>query len=226
MTDRELMQQALDALERYQVKRQDFDRFADEVAALRERLAQPEQEIDWKDQYEKQKRRAEMWRDKYEAVAGPDECVSPAQPEQEPVAWRYALDASIDGPRWIYIDRDPNKWLTGPAFVKALVEPLYTAPHPKHQCAHGIDQKECGWCGPSQQAQEPVAWVGPSWLHPDTRTWESQSFAAKPINGWIPLYTAPRQWQGLTDDEINQFRQWAHPDIIKAIELKLKEKNT
>ncbi len=44
MTDRELMQQALKALERYQVKRQDFDRFADEITALRERLAQPEQE--------------------------------------------------------------------------------------------------------------------------------------------------------------------------------------
>lgn len=39
MTDREIMQQALDALERYQVKRQDFDRFADEITALTERLA-------------------------------------------------------------------------------------------------------------------------------------------------------------------------------------------
>ena len=33
-------QQALEALERYQVKRQDFDRFADEVAALRAALAE------------------------------------------------------------------------------------------------------------------------------------------------------------------------------------------
>lgn len=41
MTDTDLMQQALDAMERYQVKRQDFDRFADEITALRERLAQP-----------------------------------------------------------------------------------------------------------------------------------------------------------------------------------------
>ena len=39
MTDKELMQQALEALERYQVKRQDFDRFADEITAIREALA-------------------------------------------------------------------------------------------------------------------------------------------------------------------------------------------
>jgi hypothetical protein len=35
---------ALEALERYQVKRQDFDRFADEITALRTALEQPEQE--------------------------------------------------------------------------------------------------------------------------------------------------------------------------------------
>ena len=34
------MKLALEALERYQVKRQDFDRFADEITALREALAQ------------------------------------------------------------------------------------------------------------------------------------------------------------------------------------------
>ena len=35
-----------------------------------------------------------------------------------------------------------------------------------------------------------------------------------------------RKWQGLTDEEREQFRQWAHPDIIEAIELKLQERNT
>ena len=40
----EAAQQALEALERYQVKRQDFDRFADEITALRTALAEPVQE--------------------------------------------------------------------------------------------------------------------------------------------------------------------------------------
>ena len=40
----EALNLALEALERYQVKRQDFDRFADVITAIKEALAQPEQE--------------------------------------------------------------------------------------------------------------------------------------------------------------------------------------
>ena len=54
------------------------------ITAIKEALAQPEQEVDWKDQYEKQKRRAEMWRAKLEEVVGPLPYAVPlAQPEQE-----------------------------------------------------------------------------------------------------------------------------------------------
>ena len=42
MTDREIMQQALDAMERYQVKSGDFDGFDDVIKNLRQALAQPE----------------------------------------------------------------------------------------------------------------------------------------------------------------------------------------
>jgi len=42
---REIMQQALDAMERYQVKSGDFDRFVDEIAALRQELAKPEKTV-------------------------------------------------------------------------------------------------------------------------------------------------------------------------------------
>ncbi len=39
------------------------------------------------------------------------------------------------------------------------------------------------------------------------------------------MYSSPPKWVGLTDAEREQFRQWVHPDIIKAIELKLQERN-
>lgn len=41
------MQLALDVMERYQKKSGDFDRFADEITALRQELAKPEQEPTW-----------------------------------------------------------------------------------------------------------------------------------------------------------------------------------
>lgn len=37
---------------------------------------------------------------------------------------------------------------------------------------------------------------------------------------------AERPWQGLTNDEKRSLVEWAHPDIIDAIELRLRERNT
>ena len=55
------------------------------IDALQAVLAQPEQEIDWKDMYEKEKRRSDMWLVKYEAVAGLAPKAYPqSQREQEP----------------------------------------------------------------------------------------------------------------------------------------------
>ena len=52
MTDlRQAAQQALEALERYQVKRQDFDRFADEITALRTALEQQAEPVAWMDKH-------------------------------------------------------------------------------------------------------------------------------------------------------------------------------
>ena len=77
-----------------------------------------------------------------------------------------------------------------------------------------------------EQAQEPVAWMTFNAVGDEDDIWYVNP-DGKLLEGWTykPLYTAPRQWQGLTDDERNQFRQWAHPEIIDAIELKLRERN-
>jgi len=59
---------------------------------------------------------------------------------QEPDAWRYALDASIEGPRWIYIDKDPHQWLLGPAMTMAVIEKLYA--HPPQRTWVGLTTDE------------------------------------------------------------------------------------
>jgi len=87
----------------------------------------------------------------------------------------------------------------------------------------------------AQPVQDPVAWMNPSWIDPDTRGWASDSFESIQIAGWVPLYTAPRQWQGLTDEEVSKlidneigFNSCWGPEeqFARAIEAKLKEKNT
>jgi len=76
--------------------------------------------------------------------------------------------------------------------------------------------------------QEPVAWM-----------WSDGTTTSDPDRAdgtWTPLYTAPRQWVGLTAEEINaiyvqhhnQFGECISGDwgYERDIEAKLKEKNT
>ena len=57
--------------------------------------------------------------------------------------------------------------------------------------------------------EEMKAYIDATWKKWQTEAWQE-----------------PRQWQGLTEDEKNAMVEWAHPDIIEAIELKLKGRNT
>ena len=98
-----------------------------------------------------------------------------------------------------------------------------------------------------QPKQEPVAWM--IWLHGQAGFFDHKQFAElefdrrnkeypDPDRKLLPLYTTPpqRTWQGLTDEEIIDV---IHPlvmadmadeatdyEIARAIEAKLKEKNT
>jgi hypothetical protein len=51
-----------------------------------------QQEIDWKDQYEKQKRRSDMWQAKYEKDIGPIEKAGPVTAQRE---WQGLTDEEI-----------------------------------------------------------------------------------------------------------------------------------
>ena len=78
-----------------------------------------------------------------------------------------------------------------------------------------------------QPEQEPVAWMDR----------EGDIYRMPEIKNWAPphtlLYTAPpqREWQGLTDYEINNFDlpesgTVTIREFVRIIEAKLKEKNT
>ena len=71
----------------------------------------------------------------------------------------------------------------------------------------------------AQPEQEPVAW------------WSAKLgvFDEKHFDQLQPLYTTPpkREWVGLTDEEMQAlWDRYAHMEMMRAIEAKLKEKNT
>jgi hypothetical protein len=86
----------------------------------------------------------------------------------------------------------------------------------------------------AEQAQ-PVAWMREGWgpdCGPYIEFYRDDEMGWRDKSEWTPLYTAPppRQWVGLTDEEMKAVcaETWSYdPYVIsRAIEAKLKEKNT
>lgn len=94
---------------------------------------------------------------------------------------------------------------------------------------------------PTQPEQEPVAWsywqsclndddtqTAP-WVHRLSKFKPNESIINKDI---VPLYTTPqpqREWVGLTDEETDHlFNMYERSSfgLVRAVEAKLKEKNT
>ena len=76
----------------------------------------------------------------------------------------------------------------------------------------------------AQPEQEPVAWM---YVNTDGEC-EQIEYETPPDDPSItPLYTAPprREWQGLTDEELTQFKRLSLVGV-EIIEARLKEKNT
>jgi hypothetical protein len=98
-----------------------------------------------------------------------------------------------------------------------------------------IDCPRCGHCCP-QPEQEPVAWRFGSgtWLNREIHWRYIDTLeGTEGLRGLEPLYTAPRPWVGLTDEEIKSLPSWwpSYEDapalikLVKDVEAKLKEKN-
>lgn len=86
-----------------------------------------------------------------------------------------------------------------------------------------------------QPEQEPVAWVDESairWLADrkgnTSAHCTTQLSAARSFEKPMPIYTTPprREWVGLTEDEAFACQGRDYFETYKAIETKLKEKNT
>ena len=83
--------------------------------------------------------------------------------------------------------------------------------------------------------REPVAWelrAGNRVLIEITNNPERAHDCKASLNEVVPLYTAPRPWVGLTEDEVKHMLELCvippqHIElVVQAIEAKLKEKNT
>jgi len=135
-----------------------------------------------------------------DAIASLQQAIAELE-KKEPVAWRYALDASVEGPRWIYIDKDPHQWLLGPAMAMAVIEKLYTHP-------------------PQRTEQEPVGYAVP------TFDFDNSIIYKVHYEHTVPLYAHPpqRTWVGLTDEDC---KNMSAGDKVVAMwaDRTLKEKN-
>ena len=208
MTDRELMQDALYALESFQ-EISDFTPASavHSITALRERLAQPVH--DWEAEYTKQVELHNQTLDELRDAL--------ALPEQEPVA---------------YIHRQGNHWEVAERFLcddeKArgwTEEPLYTAPPRCSNCASleaqntELDAKLAELEAENVKFKEAnIVLMG-----------RLERYQRTHIEGWENPTPQPRQWVGLTEEEMVDLQDRCgisiHQSDFEAIEAKLREKN-
>lgn len=175
------------------------------VDCAKEALAQPEQEYDWKDLYEKEKRRSAMWLAKYEEVAGPAPKAYPlAQPEQVcrgDGRCQYAIDSGAEG-----MGHCPKGKCVMPAQPEQ--EPVAILQcHPK---------------------QGPYLWHDVNEEEVNTNRFHADFFKFRIV------YTTPPQRKPLTEAQAAEAWPFVWRDheatrnmsIVRAIEAKSKEKNT
>lgn len=136
-----------------------FTAYMELEAALATQLAQ--QEIDWKDQYEKQKRRADMWVAKYEADIGPLEKAGPVTAQQEPVA----VVSGYYGGQCVILPTDPARIFNSNTA-------LYTSPPPQRK----------------EPEQEPVTYWD---LSENEMPVRPSSYDTEEHPNHVPLYTTP-----------------------------------
>jgi hypothetical protein len=126
-----------------------------------------------------------------------------------------------------------DPWKSGPDGVASAITAIRAATEQaEKQEPLGYWNAVQGWVELPDEPQ-PVAWVYPEALEAfrQGKPWTAYG-SWDNGGGRIPLYTAPRQWVGLTDEEIMEtvgqittYRGEYEVAVGHAIEAKLKEKN-
>lgn len=228
MTDRELMQQALDALEtvnKHCFVLADYEEPMEKaIEVLRARLSQPNDfNPDWDAMavmVEEQQRMAKRI-EELEARLAEGE-LKPTDKTGSPCAefWDWLPKAYRDG------DKGDE-----PKFTKFNMEVAYLAG--KQSLAQG-EPEPVAWLYDWYDETEdidgvPIGGIFHDWISKDYDEAHSPTMGCHNIR---PLYTAPPQrgWQGLTDDELTALHyymngKWTTTELVRHVEAKIKEKN-
>ena len=191
----EALKLALEALERYQVKRQDFERFADVITAIKEALAQPEQ------------KRPQNCGTGYCSCI---ECVM--EPEQEPVAWMTLNEYGEEDD--IHYENPEGHLMEGWTY-----KPLYTHPptvQPEKEPLEYWNAVE-GWVK-IDEVREHFGSVGCGTIYKTAGEDRVPVYTTPPKRTWVGLTRREVEW---CFDDANGSDVVA----AKNIEAKLKEKN-
>ena len=140
-----------------------------------------------------------------------------------------ALEPDVYRAEWA-VEQDREKAIT--AIKAALAQPT------SGDYAHGYVEGFNDACMPKPAQQEPVAFlVDDDLYYPEEIDWETLQEQGHTV---AALYTSPpaqrtwgKPWVSLTDDEIQKMRHlidwtagWSYNTFARAVEAKLKEKNT
>jgi hypothetical protein len=199
MTKDEALKLALEALENQRIfthrpdhkgKELTPKQVLDAITAIKQARSAPVQDVDWKDMYEKEKRRSEMWVAKYEKDIGPLECAVPvAAPVQEPVvfyrcngcghAYEQVHPTSCDCMEAGGFER-VEYYTTPPAQPAPVREDWGPGPHEYHSLPAPVQEPTC-----KQSLQVWVISNGKgagqfSWDSQDERFWTRMEPAAQP----------------------------------------------